>query len=58
MGIAKQLAACGALLATITSAIAHEGHGLAGSHWHATDTSGFVMVVLLATIALWVGRGE
>ncbi len=32
-------------------AFAHEGHGLAGSaHWHATDTLGFIGVVLVAAL--------
>ena len=37
---------------------AHEGHGAAPVHWHATDTAGFLMVAVLAALALWLGRGE
>lgn len=34
-------------------AYAHEGHGLPGSaHWHASDTLGFVGVILVIA-ALW-----
>ena len=46
-----------ACLATCaTGAWAHEGHGLAGSHWHASDTLGFVVVALLAAAAVWLSR--
>ena len=34
-------------------ALAHEGHGLFGAHWHATDTLGFIGVVLAIGVALW-----
>ncbi len=34
---------------------AHEGHGLGGTHWHATDVLGFVVVVI-AAVAIWAGR--
>ncbi len=45
-----------ALLAT-SAAQAHEGHGLPGSsHWHASDTLGLLLVVVLAAGALWLGR--
>jgi hypothetical protein len=37
-------------------AIAHEGHGLFGSHWHATDVLGFVAVGGLIALALWFSR--
>ena len=35
---------------------AHEGHGLWGSHWHATDVLGFVVVLALALGAWVIGR--
>ena len=38
------------------TAAAHEGHGLPGaSHWHASDTWGFVMLaaVAAAAAAVW-----
>lgn len=42
-----------------TPAFAHPGHGAAHEwHWHATDTSGFLMVALLAGLAIWLSRGE
>jgi hypothetical protein len=52
---APRLAAAAALLATAT-AWAHDGHGLAGSHWHPTDTAGFAVVALLAGLAVWLSR--
>jgi hypothetical protein len=58
MRFAKQLAAATAILATTAGAWAHGGHGLEGSHWHATDVSGFVLVVVLATLAILFSRGE
>ncbi len=47
-----------ALAAAFTAlpALAHEGHGLFGSHWHATDALGFVGVAALVGIALWLSR--
>jgi hypothetical protein len=57
MRFAKQLAA-GMLVTAVTGAWAHDGHGLQGSHWHATDVSGFVLVVVLAALAIWLSRGE
>ena len=35
---------------------AHEGHGLWGSHWHATDVLGFVLAIAVA-LGVWaIGR--
>ena len=48
-----------ALLSLATSAHAHPGHGAASEwHWHATDTSGFSMVAVLAGLAIWLSRGD
>ena len=38
-------------------ALAHDGHGLFGSHWHASDALGFVAVAALAGAFLWFTRG-
>ena len=38
------------------SAWAHEGHGLAGSHTHATDALGFVMAIVAIAAMIWTGR--
>ena len=35
---------------------AHDGHGLLGSHWHATDAIGFIVVIALAIAAWAIGR--
>ncbi len=32
---------------------AHEGHGLHGMHWHATDVLGYLLVAVIAAIAIW-----
>jgi hypothetical protein len=41
------------LLFVSIPAIAHEGHGLFGSHWHATDALGFVGAAAAAVLAIW-----
>ena len=47
------------LLALAASAHAHPGHGASSAwHWHASDTSGFLTVAVLAGLALWLSRGE
>lgn len=44
------------LVGTSTTAMAHEGHGHDGSHWHASDAFGFALVGALAVAALWWSR--
>jgi Co/Zn/Cd efflux system component len=39
-------------------ALAHDGHGLFGAHWHATDTLAFVGVVVAIAVALWWSSGK
>jgi hypothetical protein len=51
----KRTASLGAMLAT--SAIAHDGHGLTGTHWHASDAWGFVLLAVLVALAWWASRG-
>ena len=36
---------------------AHDGHALAGSHWHGTDAWGFVALAVMVGAALWWSRG-
>ena len=37
--------------------LAHDGHGLFGAHWHATDALGFVALLVVALAAsLWSRR--
>ena len=40
-----------------TATYAHNGHGLAGTHWHATDVLGFVAAALAVGVAVWLSRG-
>jgi hypothetical protein len=48
-----------ALCALASSVHAHPGHGAASEwHWHASDTSGFLMVAVLAGLTLWLSRGD
>ena len=49
--------AAGGLFMLANRAFAHEGHGLSGSHWHASDTWGFVAVGGLLALAIWLSRG-
>jgi|WetSurMetagenome_2_1015567.scaffolds.fasta_scaffold2278954_2 hypothetical protein len=35
---------------------AHEGHGLEGAHWHASDTWGFVALGVVLLVA-WLLKG-
>ena len=39
-----------------TAAFAHDGHGLMGVHWHATDAWGFVAVAAMIAVAVWLSR--
>ena len=39
------------------AAAAHDGHGLSGAHWHATDAWGFAVAGVLAGFAIWLSRG-
>ena len=55
---ATHLIACCACLSWSTSAFSHDGDGLLGMHWHATDTLGFVAAVAMAAVAIWLSRNE
>ncbi|MDO5623525.1 MAG: hypothetical protein Q4G71_02430 [Pseudomonadota bacterium] len=44
------------LAALPLAAVAHEGHGQDGAHWHATDAWGFVAAGVAAAIAFWYFR--
>jgi hypothetical protein len=38
-------------------ALAHEGHAMKGSHWHATDLLGLVVGLAVAALT-WHSRGD
>ena len=38
------------------TAFAHDGHGIAGLHWHATDAWGFVAVAGMIAAAIWLSK--
>jgi hypothetical protein len=44
------------MTAALTSAFAHEGHGLEGAHAHPSDVWGFLMLGLVAAFAFWFTR--
>lgn len=51
----KTLAAL--MASSVTAAAhAHDGHGLAGSHWHASDSFGFVVLGIAVAFAVWAAR--
>ena len=43
-------AAALAMLAASAAACAHEGHGMEGGHWHATDIWGLLAVAAVAAL--------
>ena len=52
--LSARITGLAALLPAFASA--HEGHGLTGMHWHATDVLGFVVVAALIGVAIWTSR--
>ena len=40
---------------TQMGALAHDGHGMAGAHWHATDAVGWVVAIALAVAGWYFG---
>jgi hypothetical protein len=52
-----KLIAIQALITPSTVIFAHDEHGLQGSHWHASDTFGFVILAAAIGLTLWFGRG-
>ncbi|MDO8767965.1 MAG: hypothetical protein Q7K57_04535 [Burkholderiaceae bacterium] len=37
---------------------AHDGHGLEGSHWHASDVVGFAILAAVIGLTVWFSRGD
>ena len=46
----------GSLAALPLVVLAHDGHGLSGPHWHASDLWGLVALGVVAAAALWWRR--
>ncbi len=44
------------LASAACAAQAHEGHGLFGAHWHATDALGFVAAAGLIGLVVWLSK--
>ncbi len=40
------------------SAFAHDGHGLQGAHWHATDAWGWLALAAGVALVVWWRRGK
>lgn len=38
-----------------TGALAHDGHGMAGAHWHATDAVGWVVAIAMGLAGWYFG---
>ena len=51
----KLISLCAVFLPAI-SAFAHEGHGFAGSHWHASDVAGLAALGVLIAVAVWLSK--
>ena len=54
--ITPKLVAASASIMGATAVFAHDGHGLQGIHWHATDTLGFIAVAAMVAVAIWLSR--
>ena len=39
-----------------SAAFGHDGHGLSGAHWHATDSWGWLALVVVLAAAVWTAR--
>ena len=55
----QKLRASSALFATAlatSTAFAHDGHGLTGAHWHATDSWGWLALAAVVATAVWAAR--
>lgn len=53
----KIIASC-AIPTLSTAVFAHDGHAMAGTHWHATDVWGFVAMAGVLALAIWLSRGD
>jgi len=53
----RKILSTSSLAALAATGWAHDGHGLAGPHWHATDAFGLLLVGGLVALAIWLSRG-
>ena len=51
-----KLIAVYALSTATTAVLAHDGHGMEGAHWHATDAGSFVLLGAVVALAIWLSR--
>ena len=54
--LAPRLSAAFTACTGAASALAHDGHGLTGGHWHATDAAVYIALAAAVVAALWLGR--
>ena len=54
---ALKIIACSAMAIRAGAAFSHDGHAMAGSHWHATDVWGFAAMACVLAVAIWLSRG-
>ena len=60
----KVLSSAASIAVTAMAAVpstlwAHDGHGLSGAHWHATDAWGFVVAAAaFSALAVWLGKRD
>ena len=53
----KIIAAC-AISTWATATFAHDGHTMAGIHWHATDVWGFMAMAAVLAVGIWLFDGD
>jgi hypothetical protein len=51
-----KLIAAYAISTGTTAVLAHDGHSMEGSHWHATDAGSFVVLGAVVALAIWLSR--
>lgn len=52
-----KLIAIQAIITPASSIFAHDIDNLHDSHWHASDTLGFMILAAVIGLTLWFGRG-
>lgn len=52
-----KLIATQAIFLPATNLFAHDGHGMQGSHWHASDATGFVVLIVMIALTIWLSHG-